>query len=176
MELVRILIDFMCIVAVIVITIDRIRWSTAYKEATNRIMEAKDETIKTLKDQRDYLLQLNTGNFVESIIVREKYLMDRVQKLESDEGKPQLVEEIKNIKLSAVKTSTAINASLDSITATGTFAGILNLRKEQEGGGYRTSDILKMKLDGSKEFEIPETEDEETPIQRALKPDKTNED
>jgi len=118
-------------------------------------LRSKDTQIRTLKDQINFLMKLNTGNFIEKLIEREKNNDEKLEKLETELkqlkvenetekiGNQKLIrekeKEISITKSSAEATANAINASLDYYsTGINTMGSILNLRKELKEGSYST--------------------------------------
>jgi len=118
-------------------------------------LRSKDTQIRTLKDQINFLMKLNTGNFIEKLIEREKNNDEKLEKLETELkqlkvenetekiGNQKLIrekeKEISITKSSAEATANAINASLDYYsTGINTMGSILNLRKELKEGSYIT--------------------------------------
>ena len=138
----------------------------------------KDSEINNLKSQNEFLMKLNTESFVEKLIEREKNEREKAESLGEEvkrlqeEKKTEMKDnqkiidekesEIRNLRLSTLKTSTAINASLDSISASGTIGRKYFQHIPQEDGSYHTTEISRK-------------EEKETPSQRALKPDKGKE-
>ena len=120
-------------------------------------MRAKDAQIKVLKGQINFLVELNTENFIEILIEREKNKDEELEKLqkelrqlkaEKETGKivdQKLIKEkegeIRIIKSSAEATTNAINTSLDYYsTGINTMGSILNMRKELRKSSFITVD------------------------------------
>lgn len=120
-------------------------------------MKAKNAQIKVLKGQINFLVELNTENFIEILIEREKSKDEKLEKLqkevrqlkaEKETGKivdQKLIKEkegeIRIIKSSAEATTNAINTSLDYYsTGINTMGSILNMRKELRKSSFITVD------------------------------------
>lgn len=120
-------------------------------------MRAKNAQIKVLKGQINFLVELNTENFIEILIEREKSKDEELEKLqkelrqlkaEKETGKivdQKLIKEkegeIRIIKSSAEATTNAINTSLDYYsTGINTMGSILNMRKELRKSSFITVD------------------------------------
>lgn len=120
-------------------------------------MKAKNAQIKVLKGQINFLVELNTENFIEILIEREKSKDEELEKLqkelrqlkaEKETGKivdQKLIKEkegeIRIIKSSAEATTNAINTSLDYYsTGINTMGSILNMRKELRKSSFITVD------------------------------------
>lgn len=120
-------------------------------------MRAKNAQIKVLKGQINFLVELNTENFIEILIEREKSKDEKLEKLqkevrqlkaEKETGKivdQKLIKEkegeIRIIKSSAEATTNAINTSLDYYsTGINTMGSILNMRKELRKSSFITAD------------------------------------
>jgi len=124
-------------------------------------IRSKDIQIRTLKGQINFLMKLNTENFIEKLIEREKNNDEKIEKLETElkglraeEETEKIVnqklikekeKEISIIKSSAEATANAINASLDYFsTGINTMGSILNLHKELKEGIYITGNDWKL--------------------------------
>lgn len=123
-------------------------------------IRSKDTQIHILKGQINFLMKINTENFIERLIEREKDKDEKLEKLErevnqlkSEEETEKRVnqklvkekeKEIRIIKSSAEATTNAINTSLDYYgTGINTMGSILNLHKELKEGSYITPDEWK---------------------------------